>query len=173
LGIILLEISAQGLDVGDAQLHGLASVFDQAPQQAGFDRVGVEAVQPILVVDENFQDLARVQWVAFGAAGFKGLSVFSDRGGVDGVEDQEIVGHQGVNQGAPGLFQAHGDRPAAEALAQLGQPGAKHFGLLLQRAGLDFTLADHLQAEGVFLVRPVQGHKSRKVFGGIRFGMVL
>ena len=78
-----------------------------------------------------------------------------------------------MNQGASGLFQAHRDGPAAEALAQLGQPGAKHFGLLLQRAGFDFTLADHLQAEGVFLIRPVQGQKGRKVWGGIRFGILL
>jgi len=70
---------------------------------------------------------------------------------VDRIEHQEIIGHQGVNQGAPGLFQAHRDRPAAQALAQLGQPGSEHFGLLLQRAGFDFALADHLQAEGVFL----------------------
>src|ERR1035441_1463872 len=59
------------------------------------------------------------------------------------------------------------------ALAQLGHPRAKHRGLLLQRAGLDFTLADHLQAEGVFLVRPVQGQKGRKLLGGVRFGIVL
>src|ERR1019366_5263598 len=59
------------------------------------------------------------------------------------------------------------------ALAQLGHPRAKHRGLLLQRAGLDFPLADHLQAEGVFLVRPVQGQKGRKLLGGVRFGIVL
>jgi len=44
---------------------------------------------------------------------------------------------------------------------------------LLQRAGLDFTLADHLQVEGVFFVRPVNGQKGRKVWGGIRFGILL
>jgi hypothetical protein len=49
--------------MGGAQIHGLAAVFDQAPQQAGFDRVGVEAVQPILVLGENLQDLAGVQRV--------------------------------------------------------------------------------------------------------------
>ena len=92
---------------------------------------------------------------------------------MDRIEHQEIIGHQGVNQGAPGLFQAHRDRPAAEALAQLGQPGAQHFGLLLQRAGFDFALADHLQAEGVFLIRPVEGQKGHKVLGGIRFGILL
>ncbi len=58
--------------MGGAQIHGLAPVFDQAPQEAGFDRVGVEAVKPILVLGENLQDLAGVQRVAFGAAGFEG-----------------------------------------------------------------------------------------------------
>ena len=165
--------NAQGLEMAGAQIHGLAAILHQAPQQAGFDRIGVEAVKPILVLGEYLQDLAGVQRVAFGAAGFEGFPVFSDRGGVDGVKDQEIIGHQGVNQGSPGLFQTHRNRPAAEALAQLGHPRAKHRGLLLQRAGLDFTLADHLQAEGVFLVRPVQGQKGRKLLGGVRFGIVL
>jgi hypothetical protein len=38
--------------MGRAQIHGLAPVFDQAPQQTGFDRVGVEAVKPILVLGD-------------------------------------------------------------------------------------------------------------------------
>jgi hypothetical protein len=78
-----------------------------------------------------------------------------------------------MNQGAPRLFQPHGNRPAAEALAQLGHPRAQHVGLLLQFADLDFTLADHLEAEGVFLIRPVDGQKGRKRFGGIFFGRML
>jgi hypothetical protein len=63
--------------MGSAQSHDLAPVFAQAPQEAGFDRVGVEAVKPVLVFGENLQDLAGVQRVVFGAAGFEGLAVLA------------------------------------------------------------------------------------------------
>jgi hypothetical protein len=63
--------------MGGAQIHGLASILNQAPQQAGFDRVGIKAVKPVPVLGENLQDLTGVQRVAFGAAGFEGLPGFS------------------------------------------------------------------------------------------------
>ena len=50
---------------------------------------------------------------------------------------------------------------------------APEFAAFLALDWADEEHAFHLQAEGVFLVRPVQGQKGRKLLGGVRFGIVL
>ena len=50
-----------------------------------------------------------------------------------------------------------------EALPELGAPGADDFRFLFQRAGFLVGLARRLEAEGVFLVGPIDGDKGRVV----------
>ena len=64
------------------------------------------------------------------------------------------------------MFDPNGDGPAPKARAQLGDPRANDFRLLLQGAGFLFRLARDLQAEDVLLVGPIDGDEGRVLVGG-------
>src|SRR5439155_1220822 len=49
---ILLEGRGQGLNVAGTQIHGLATIFDQARQQAGFFSVRIERFEQLSVLGE-------------------------------------------------------------------------------------------------------------------------
>ena len=170
----LLQTGQRPLNMAGARVHRFAPVFDQAGQQARRLGVRVERFELVEMLGEDFQNLVGIQRVALGAAGFEGLAELGHRRGVERVEDQEVVGQQRMNQRAARLLQGHGDGLAAEAFQQAGHPRADDFGFLFQGAGFFFALPRDLQAEGMFLIGPIDrqegGEVGDEVFGRVRGG---
>ena len=79
--------------------------------------------------------------IAFGAARGKRFAKAIQCGGIDRVQDQEVMLQQGMDQAPPSLLQADPDVLTAEAATQPGQPLGERL-----RSGLDPAAFDVLGA---------------------------
>src|ERR1035437_9234596 len=105
---------------------------------------------------QELQQQLGIDWIILATAGVKGFAVIRQRLGRNGIKPEKFVGHQGIKQRAARLFQGDGDGAVGETAAQLGDPGLQGLRFLLYHQVLDLRGAGRLQADIVFLIRPVQ-----------------
>jgi hypothetical protein len=88
--------------------------------------------QPVAVTGQQLPEQFSIDGIVLGAAGGEGVAVAFGGGGIDGVEHDELVRYQGVNERPTGLFQTDADGLTAEAAAELGNPSRQRFWAVLQ-----------------------------------------
>jgi hypothetical protein len=88
----------------------------------------------------------------------EGFAVAVEHFGVDGIDDDEVIGLKGVDERASGSFDGQGHGLLGEARAQLGGPLVDGLGRLLEDAVFGFRTAGRLDPQVVFLVGPVHAN---------------
>jgi hypothetical protein len=96
----------------------------------------------------------------------KRLAVSGQTGGRQREEHQEVVFEECVGNGAAGLLEADGDRPAAEPLAKATGPLVDGFRRVGQLGVLGQAAALIVEHDVVLLVGPIQADK-RGEHGGV------
>ena len=77
---------------------------------------------------EQVGQKVRVLGVVLGAAGDKGLAIFLERDGIDGVEGDPVIAFEERDEVDRGLFQTQTDAGLGMLLAQFQQPFPQRFG---------------------------------------------
>ena len=96
--------------VPDAVVDEFAPVFGQELQPTRFHRVGEPGPEPVPVQAQEVQEEFRVQGVVLGAADAEGFPVTGQGLGIDRVQRQEVIHHQGMDHGAARLFDGDANR---------------------------------------------------------------
>src|SRR5664279_2726964 len=110
----------------------LAALLDKELQAARLQRVGLQTVEPLWMLDQVVQDEIGIAGVALGPGRADAEAVMSQLGGVQREEvHMGILGQHG-NQRTAHLFQRQGDRPAAERPGQFDGPDFYGFWSMLQ-----------------------------------------
>jgi len=131
-----LEGGAEGVCEGLLLVDGLASVLDEEGELPGVFVVGEPGGESVAVEADEVEEELGVGAVVLGPAGVEGFSEAGEGFGVDGVEDEEVVFHQGVEERSSELFEGDGDRSAAESPAKGSGPVVERFGGVLDDAVL-------------------------------------
>jgi hypothetical protein len=92
-------------------------------------------LEPVPMLDAPCEPRGRSPRSILGAAGRARVTVRGQRGRVNGVEDQNVVVQERLDEWTTRLLQTDGHRPAATAEAQRGGPGLKRFRSVLENQG--------------------------------------
>ena len=136
LGEVGFQRGAQLLDEAGALVDEVAALLAEQGEVAGGGIVGHPGAELVAVFDEQFPDQAGIDGIGFGATGCKRIAVAFGGDGVDGIENEEVVAHQRIQQRPAGLFEGEGDGPTAKALAQCGGKLGDGHGRVRDRAVL-------------------------------------
>src|SRR6201999_1215944 len=98
-----------------------------------------------------------------GPADTKGGPIVLQTLWIDGKQNDEVIGHQGREDGPPGSFNGNGYRLVGKPLPQFGHPFVQGGGFLLQAQMLGFARAGWADPQIVFSIRPVQPDGRREV----------
>jgi hypothetical protein len=130
------------------------AVIDQATSgrherlaRPGLGMIGPPGLAPVPMLDEPFEPRVRIPRIILGAAGRARCTVLGQRGRVHGVEDQNVVLPERLDEWTTRLLQTDGTRPAAQAAAQRGGPGRKRFRSVLEKQGLLLARSDVNQTD--------------------------
>jgi hypothetical protein len=116
----------------------------------------------ITVAKEELELQLGVRGIILGLARGEGLAILGQRG-IDREQDQKVVLLQGIDEGALGKLEAHGNGPPLEALSQCTRPRLDGIGAVGQDAGLSPSGVGCLQADIVFGIGPIDADEGGEV----------
>src|ERR1700752_1555714 len=82
------------------------STFIERSQFAGQLIIRLPGFEPITMAHDQFPEQICVGSIIFGAATEEGSTIVSQLGGIDGIELEELIDHQLVNERSTALFKA-------------------------------------------------------------------
>jgi hypothetical protein len=141
----------------DEAAAGLDELFERAHRRA----LGLKRFQLVTRFQEALELECGVRGIVLGAAGSASLTVPRQGKGGERDQDEEVVLAQRGDNGAFVELKAHGDRMAAEALAQGTDPGVDRFRGRVEDTGLACGGARGLEAESMCGIGPVDPNKGR------------
>ena len=97
-------------------------MLDPQGQLAAQGIVGYPGRESLPVFDQQIQQQGGIVGIILGAAAGKRFAVAGQRFGINRVEPQKVVVHQGRDHGPPALLQGDGHQALRETLPQLRPP---------------------------------------------------
>src|SRR5262249_44478646 len=108
LGEIKLQVTGQLMGELGLQIHQLPAMLDPQGELAAQRIVWHPGLKLLSVFDQQVQQQGGIVGIIFGPTGKKGLSVAGQRLGIDGVEPEKVIVHQGGHHGSPALLEGQG-----------------------------------------------------------------
>src|SRR5262245_15989771 len=115
------------------------------------------------MLEEDLQEQVGIAQIIFGAAGIESLPKACRAFGVNRKKHEVFVLAQSNQERTTTLFQGDGDLLVGKAGAQVIDPLGQRFWSLFKSAALDEGALGGRQAQGVFLVCPVQANEGAKL----------
>ena len=167
--VIALELGLTLIDGCGALIDQLAAFFGQAEQGASVLILRLQGSQSISMIAHHFLLELCVGAVVLGSAHLKGFAEAAQSFGIDRINDDKVVGHQGINDGAARSFNAQDDLSYGKALSQLSHPPMNGFRVLLDHVVFGLALA-RTKPKVVLLIGPIQADRGDDVIwsgGGV------
>lgn len=157
------EEGGQGVGQLGAQIHGRTAGLNEAVEFAGLDVIGMPGQELVAMDLEEIEQELGIWEIVLGAGGIEGLAIKGAGFGIDGIEGDEFDMEQGMDERPVFGFEGDGDGPAAEALAQVGNPVLKGFGGVREVEFFDGGATLDLESAGMSLITPVQADEGSVV----------
>ena len=160
--IALFQALLQFIGRGHSVLDPLAALLGQQSQAARDRIVRTPRAQFVGVVAEKAGQQFGIGRIALRAAGVQGRAIVRELLRVEGMQYEELILHQRVDQGTARLLQTDRDRPSAELLAQLGGPRGDRFRSLLDSALLGHTSRGRQNTNRMRFMLPIDADERGK-----------
>ncbi len=135
-------------------------MLDEKLQRARPLVVRQPRLQTLSVMDEQLDELLGISRVILSSRRGESFAESGERLRVDGVEDEEVVLQERVNERAAPLLKADGDSLAGVAPAQGGGPLVEFLRRVLDDGGLALPRSAVEEADIVFSIGPVDADQS-------------
>jgi hypothetical protein len=157
-GITPLEsLRNRGFQEGGHPMTDAGAVMDQTPSRldqiwarARLGMIGPPGLEPVPMVAEPLESIVCLLRIICGPAGRERFPVLGQRGGVERVEDQQVVRQERVEQRTTRWLQTDSHGWSGTAGAPCGGPGLKRFGGVLEDAGLVLA-SGHVKETAIML----------------------
>ena len=153
---IEFQVTAQLVGQGRPQIHQLAAMLDPQGQLPAQDVVGHPGSELLPVFDQQIQQQGRIVGIILGSTGGKGFPVTGQRLGVNRIEPQKVIVHQGRDHRAAALLQGNGDQALGETLPQLSDPGLQLLRTLSDNRRMRLGGIGGSPAHHMLLIGPVE-----------------
>jgi len=94
------------------------AMFDELRQGTPRRALGVQGLQFVAMLEQEFQLEFGIRGIIFGMTGREGCAVLGQSPRVDGKQDEEVVFTEGIDERAFVEFEAHSDRASCEPLLE-------------------------------------------------------
>lgn len=171
LGEVVFEGSAEGVAEAFLHIHGIASILHQKGEGTGVWVIGEPGGEILTMLLDKLQEEFCIGAVVLAAAGMEGFPEAGEGFGIERIEDEELIFHEGVDEGTSGLFKADSDRTSVESGTQRGDPLGEGFRGMIHNEVFDFGAAVGRKTDVMFLVSPIESDVSRHRLLGDRLSI--